>query len=58
VREKLTSYLVAFDNITEDNKPSIFLFENAKFKKVGIKLDWIYSFGKFKNELLYQLVNE
>ena len=47
-----------YANITEDNKPSISLFENAKFKKAGIKLDWIYSFGKFKNELLYQLVNE
>ena len=47
-----------YANITEDNQPSISLFENAKFKKVGIKLDWIYSFGKFKNELLYQLVNE
>ena len=47
-----------YANITEDNKPSISLFEKAKFKKVGIKLDWIYSFGKFKNELLYQLVNE
>jgi diamine N-acetyltransferase len=47
-----------YANITEDNKPSISLFENAKFKKVGIKLDWIYAFGKFKNELLYQLVNE
>ncbi len=47
-----------YANITEDNQPSISLFENAKFKRTGIKLDWIYSFGKFKNELLYQLVNE
>ena len=47
-----------YANITEDNQPSISLFEKAKFKKAGIKLDWIYSFGKFKNELLYQLINE
>lgn len=47
-----------YANIAEDNKPSISLFENAKFKKTGVKSDWIYSFGKFKNELLYQLVNE
>ena len=47
-----------YANIIEDNKPSISLFENAKFKRVGVKLDWIYSYGKFKNELLYQLINE
>ena len=47
-----------YANITEDNKPSISLFENAKFKRVGVKLDWIYSYGEFKNELLYQLINE
>ena len=47
-----------YANITEDNKPSISLFENAKFKRVGVKSDWIYSYGEFKNELLYQLINE
>ena len=47
-----------YANITEDNQPSISLFENAKFKKAGVKSDWTYSFGKFKNELIYQLINE
>lgn len=47
-----------FANIGEDNLNSIHLFENHGFKKVGVKKDWIYSNQKFKNELLYQLINE
>ncbi|MCK5816133.1 MAG: GNAT family N-acetyltransferase [Flavobacteriaceae bacterium] len=47
-----------FANIGEDNLNSIRLFENHGFKKVGVKKDWIYSNQKFKNELLYQLINE
>ena len=47
-----------YASITEDNLPSISLFENANFKKTGIKLDWIYSLGNLKNELFYQLINE
>ena len=42
-------------NITEDNSKSIQLFEKAGFKKSVIKKDWIYSEGKYKNELLFQL---
>ena len=47
-----------FANIGADNLNSIQLFENHGFKKVGVKRDWIYSNQKFKNELLYQLINE
>jgi diamine N-acetyltransferase len=43
-------------NILEDNIPSIKLFENVGFKRVGLKKDWNYSDGKFKNEFLLQLI--
>ncbi|AOW19171.1 GNAT family N-acetyltransferase [Urechidicola croceus] len=45
-------------NITEDNIKSIALFEKFGFKKIGLKKDWIFINGKFKNELLYQLIND
>ena len=47
-----------YANITEDNLSSISLFEKTKFKRAGTKKDWINSFGKLKNELFYQLINE
>jgi diamine N-acetyltransferase len=43
-----------YANISEDNKASIALFEKASFKKAGIKKDWNYSQGSYKDELLYQ----
>lgn len=46
-----------YANVTEDNPPSIQLFEKNKFEKVGVKKDWIIANGKFKNEILYQLIN-
>lgn len=46
-----------YANITEDNKPSIELFQKAGFLKAGVKKEWIYAGGKFKNEQLYQLIN-
>jgi diamine N-acetyltransferase len=45
-----------FCNITEDNAPSIRLFEKAGYRKAGVKKDWIYQEGKLKDELLYQLI--
>lgn len=45
-----------FAGITEENKGSIQLFEKAGFEKSGIKKDWIFSEGKFKNEYIYQLI--
>ena len=46
-----------YANITEDNIPSIQLFEKIGFVKSGVKLDWIYTQGSYKNELHYQLIN-
>jgi len=46
-----------YANVTEDNLASIKLFEKNKFEKVGVKKDWVIAGGKFKNEILYQLIN-
>ena len=47
-----------FANITSGNKHSITLFKKNNFILVGEKKDWILSNGAFKNELLFQLINE
>ena len=47
-----------FANITSDNSKSISLFTKHNFKKVGIKKDWILSEGKFKDEVLFQLIKD
>jgi|TARA_B110000908_G_scaffold119821_1_gene140430 diamine N-acetyltransferase len=47
-----------YANITIGNLQSISLFKKNNFVKVGEKKDWIFSEGKFKNELLFQLINE
>ncbi len=47
-----------YANITSENKISIGLFEKFKFKKTGVKKEWIYSNSSFKDELLYQLIKE
>lgn len=44
-------------NISEENKASIKLFENQGFKNIGLKKDWNHVNGSFKNEYLYQLIN-
>ncbi|MBJ2175322.1 GNAT family N-acetyltransferase [Aureibaculum sp. A20] len=46
-----------FANITKDNKKSTKLFKKYHFKEVGIKKEWIFMEGEFKDEVLYQLVN-
>ena len=46
-----------YANVTDDNPASIQLFEKNKFEKVGVKKDWTVADGKFKNEILYQLIN-
>jgi len=46
-----------YANITEDNKSSIHLFEKEGFEKAGLKKDWIFSEGIYKNEYLYQKLN-
>lgn len=45
-----------YANILVDNKSSIHLFEKLGFQLVGVKKDWIYSDGIYKNELLYQKI--
>lgn len=46
-----------FANIGEDNEASIHLFESLGFQRIGVKKDWNYVNGEFKNELLYQKLN-
>lgn len=45
-------------NINEDNKASLALFSNLGFEKIGLKKDWNFSNGNYKNEYLYQLINQ
>jgi diamine N-acetyltransferase len=45
-----------YANITSDNMQSISLFKKHNFFKVGLKKDWILSKGKFKDEVLFQLI--
>ena len=47
-----------FANITSDNVKSLALFKKNNFIKVGIKKEWIFSKGTFKDEILFQLINE
>ncbi|UOB17290.1 GNAT family N-acetyltransferase [Abyssalbus ytuae] len=47
-----------YANISEDNHASIKLFTNLGFERVGVKKDWNYIAGKFKNEILYQKLNK
>ncbi len=42
-------------NIIEENKASISLFKNLGFNEIGLKKDWIYFQGEYKNEYLFQL---
>ena len=46
-----------YANVIEDNLASIHLFEKLGFEKVGLKKDWIFSNGSYKNEILYQKIN-
>ena len=47
-----------FANILTDNEKSLQLFMKYSFKKVGIKKEWIFSEGKMKDEILFQLIKE
>ena len=47
-----------FANITPDNKSSLALFKKLGFTLVGEKKDWLLVHGTFKNELIFQLINE
>jgi len=43
-------------NISEENEVSVKLFKNQGFKKIGLKKDWNYVNGSYKNEYLFQLI--
>ncbi|WP_440122097.1 GNAT family N-acetyltransferase [Tenacibaculum sp. Ill] len=47
-----------YANITNDNTNSLHLFEKQNFKLIGVKKDWIFYNGTYKDELLFQLINE
>lgn len=46
-----------FANVTEDNDASLHLFKKLGFEQVGVKKDWILSQGDYKNEVLFQKIN-
>ena len=45
-------------NISEENMASIKLFTSQGFNKIGLKEDWNYVDGTYKNEFIFQLVNK
>jgi len=45
-----------YANVLDDNDTSIHLFSKLGFEKVGVKKDWIYTNGTFKNEILFQKI--
>lgn len=47
-----------YANISQENKPSIHLFSNLGFERIGIKKDWHYASGKYHNQILYQKINQ
>ena len=47
-----------FANITSDNTKSLTLFKRHHFVKVGTKKEWILSKGVYKDEVLFQLIND
>ncbi len=47
-----------YANISEDNSVSIKLFSNLGFEQSGIKKDWNFVSGVYKNEILYQKIKK
>lgn len=47
-----------YANITPENTSSIKLFKKHNFKEAGVKKEWVYTNGKFKDEILFQLINK
>lgn len=45
-------------NVTEDNEASIHVFKKLGFQEVGVKMDWIFVNGKYKNEVLFQKIKK
>ncbi len=47
-----------YANILTDNIKSIALFEKCRFIKIGVKKDWVFSNGTYKDEFSYQLIKK
>jgi diamine N-acetyltransferase len=47
-----------YAGIADDNVASRKLFEKLRFRESGIKKDWIATETGFKDEIIYQLINE
>lgn len=47
-----------YANITSDNLASIQLFTNFGFEKIGLKKQWIKHHNLFKDEMMFQLINQ
>lgn len=45
-----------YANVMEENLASLHLFKKMGFTEVGLKKDWIFSNGTFKNEMLLQKI--
>ncbi len=46
-----------YANITADNRESLALFKKFNFEPVGVKKGWIHTKSGFKDEVLFQLLN-
>ena len=47
-----------YANISEDNTASIKLFSSLEFENTGIKKEWNFVSGTYKNEMLYQKIKK
>jgi diamine N-acetyltransferase len=47
-----------YANIDTGNDASIGLFSKFGFEKIGVKKDWNLMAGKFKDEAMFQLINQ
>jgi len=45
-----------YANVLEENTSSIHLFKKLGFEQIGVKKDWIYFDGTYKNEVLFQKI--
>ena len=46
-----------YADVLEGNEASLHLFKKMGFVEVGLKKDWIFSKGGYKNEILLQKIN-
>lgn len=43
-------------NILSSNTKSLILFKRKQFSEIGVKRDWVFSEGKYHDEILLQLI--